>query len=120
MIRGYDAVRPSAWDSARRLEDQDVDGVSGEVIYPSLAMSLYGIADGRLRAACFRAYNDWLAEYCGYAPRRLAGAPLIPMDDVTDAIAEIERAGAHRLGGERRRLDPPLPAAHRSLLGSSA
>ena len=74
MLAGYPGVRPGAWDPAQRMKDQDIDGVAGEVIYPSLAMMLYGIKDGGLRAASFKAYNNWLAEFCGHAPKRLAGA----------------------------------------------
>ena len=82
MFSGYAGIRPSGWDPAERLRDQDADGVAGEVLYPSLGMPLYGISDGALRAACFRAYNDWLAEFCAHAPGRLAGIALVPMDDV--------------------------------------
>ncbi len=99
MLGGYDGVRPSGWDPAARLEDQDRDGVSGEVLYTSLGMALYGLKDGELRAASFRAYNDWLAEYCGHAPARLAGVGLIPMDDVPTAVAELERCARMGLRG---------------------
>ena len=99
MMAGYPGVRPGAWDPAQRLRDQDTDGVAGEVIYTSLGMMLYGIKDGGLRAASFRAYNDWLAEFCGHAPRRLAGIALVPMDDVADAVAELQRAAKLGLKG---------------------
>lgn len=96
MRGGYDGIRPSAWDPVERLEDQDADGVAGEVLYTSLGMGLYGLKDGELRAACFRAYNDWLAEYVSHDRSRLAGVALIPMDTDAMAIAELERAA--RLG----------------------
>ncbi len=99
MLLGYEGVRPGAWDPVQRLKDQETDGVSGEVIYTSLGMMLYGIKDGGLRAASFRAYNDWLAEFCGHAPRRLAGIALVPMDDVRLAVVELERAAKLDLRG---------------------
>ncbi len=92
MLAGYEAVRPSGWDPVERIKDQDVDGVEAEVLYTSLGMMLYGIEDGGLRAACFRAYNGWLADFCRHDPRRLAGVGLIPMDDVQDAVAEVKRS----------------------------
>ena len=33
---------------------------------------------GQLRLACFRAYNDWMAEFTAVAPDRLVGVGLIP------------------------------------------
>jgi len=70
-----------------------------KVLYPSLAMTLYGIDDGDLRAACFRAYNDWMAEFCSYDRRRLAGIGLIPMDDVQVAASEVARCADLGLRG---------------------
>lgn len=37
MKHGYEAARPSGWDPVERLKDQDLDGVSAEVLYPSRA-----------------------------------------------------------------------------------
>jgi len=39
------------------------DGVSGEVLYPSFCLDLYGLADVALQETCFRVYNDWIIEY---------------------------------------------------------
>jgi hypothetical protein len=55
-----------------------VDGVSGEVLYPTLAMNLFGLQDAALQEACFRADNDWILEYCSVAPDRLFGCPVSP------------------------------------------
>ncbi len=41
-------------------------------------MSLYGLDDAGFQQACFRAYNDWLGEFCSYDPKRLFGIALIP------------------------------------------
>ena len=99
MARGYPGVRPSAWDPVERLKDQERDGVVGEVLYPSLGMRLFQMEDGELRAASFRAYNDWLADYCSHSPRRLAGAALISLDDPADGVAELTRAARKGLRG---------------------
>ena len=61
MYEGYAGVPAGAYDGAERVRDQEVDGVAGEVLYPSYGMMLYGIDGGGLRTALFRAYNDWLA-----------------------------------------------------------
>ncbi len=99
MAKGYPGVRPSAWDPVERLKDQDRDGVGGEVLYPSLGMRLFQLEDGELRAASFRAYNDWLADYCAHSPRRLAGAALISLDDPADGVVELTRAAKKGLRG---------------------
>ena len=107
MMQGYPGVRPSAWDPVERVKDQEVDGVAGEVLYTSLGMNLYGIRDGELRAACFRAYNDWLADYVSHDRSRLAGVALIPMDTDEVAIAELERTARLGLKGGMIWGSPP-------------
>ena len=99
MASGYPGVRPSAWDPVARIEDQDRDGVGGEVLYPSLAMRLFQMEDGELRAASFRAYNDWLADYCAHSPRRLAGVAMVSLDDPLDGVTELTRAAKKGLRG---------------------
>ena len=99
MFKGYPGVRPGAWDPGQRVKDQEIDGVQGEVLYTSLGMMLYGIEDGGLRAASFRAYNDWLAEFCSHNSHRFAGIALIPMDEVQEAVREVERCAKMGLKG---------------------
>ena len=99
MAGGYPGVRPSAWDPELRLKDQERDGVFAEVLYPSLGMRLFQLEDGALRAASFRAYNDWIADYAGYSPRRLAGVAMVPLDDVNEGIEELERSAKKGLKG---------------------
>ena len=62
--KGYEAARPSGWDPAARLKDQDVDDVCAAVLYPTLGMPLFQLKDEALQRACFRVYNDWAAEFC--------------------------------------------------------
>jgi predicted TIM-barrel fold metal-dependent hydrolase len=99
MQAGYPGVRPGAWDPVERLKDQERDGVRAEVLYPSLAMRLFQLEDPELRAASFRAYNDWLADYCSESPRRLAGVAMIPLDSPDDGVRELERAAKRGLKG---------------------
>jgi len=99
MNTGYEAVRPSGWDPVERLKDQDIDGVEAEVLYTSLGMPLFGLKDSDLQRACFRAYNDWLAEFCSHNPQRLLGIPLVSLDDIGLAVAELERCRKQSLKG---------------------
>ena len=88
---GYESARPSGWDPAERLLDQDVDGVSAEVLYGTLGMRLFRMTDGELQRAFFGVYNDWLADFCAYAPTRLHGLGLISLWDVDAGVRELER-----------------------------
>jgi len=91
MGKGYEAARPSGWDPAARLKDQDVDGVCAEVLFPTLGMPLFQLKDDELQRACFRVYNDWAAQFCSYNPKRLVGAALISLTDMTAAIARSKQ-----------------------------
>src|SRR6266849_9332212 len=91
LQKGYEAARPSGWDPAERIKDQDIDGVQAEVIYTTLGMPLFGLDDDELRRACFGAYNDWLAEFCSYNPKRLVGNALVSLEDIGEGIKELER-----------------------------
>ena len=97
--RGYEDARPSGWDPVERLKDQDIDGVSAEVLYTTLGMSLFGMEDPELQDACFRTYNGWLAEFCAHDPKRLHGIALISLKDIARGTAELERAAQLGLKG---------------------
>lgn len=85
--------RKGAYDPAARLIDQDSQGVTAEIIYPGWLI-VHSIPDFDLKAACVRAYNDWLFDdFCAYAPDRLLGAGVIPVGrgPIEDSIAEAQR-----------------------------
>jgi predicted TIM-barrel fold metal-dependent hydrolase len=96
---GYESARPSGWDPAERLKDQDIDGVGAEVLYGTLGMRLFRMTDGDLQLAFFRVYNDWLAEFCRYSPNRLHGLALVSLWDVEAGVRELERCAALDLKG---------------------
>src|SRR5213593_3530628 len=96
----FEDVPRGGYDPDQHLADMRLDGVAGEVLYPSQGLFYFRVADGALQAAIFRAYNDWLAEFCRTDPARLKGIAMISMDDVQAAIRELERAA--RLGLDRK------------------
>src|SRR5262245_30515926 len=108
-------VHTGGWDPAQHLKDMALDGVAGEVLYPSQGLFYYRLADSRLMSAIFRAYNDWLADFCRSDPARLKGIAMINLDDVQDGIGELERTARLGLSGamiteyplEDRRYDQP-------------
>ena len=93
--------------SAARLVDMALDGVEAEVIYTSVGFGLLGLLDGPFQAALFRAYNDWLAEFCAYAPKRLAGLGMIPLLDVAVGCQELRRCAKIGLRGALIMASPP-------------
>jgi uncharacterized protein len=89
----FEDQRPGSWDPKARMIDQDAEGVIGEVIYPGWLI-VHSIADFELKAACVRAYNDWLFDdFCSYDPNRLVGAAALPVGNgpVDAAIEEAQK-----------------------------
>ena len=77
----------------RRLKEQDMDGVNGEVMFTSAGNFLFwrGIKSDEAYASVIHAYNEFLVEeYCAAAPDRLMAMGLIPITNINDAIAELE------------------------------
>jgi predicted TIM-barrel fold metal-dependent hydrolase len=111
----FDDVHRGGYDPDQHLADMRLDGVAGEVLYPSQGLFFFRIADSALMSAIFRAYNDWLAEFCRSDSSRLKGIAMINLDDVGDATRELERAARMGLAGamiteyplEHRRYDQP-------------
>jgi predicted TIM-barrel fold metal-dependent hydrolase len=103
---GFAAAPPSVWDPRARIAEQDLDGVSAEVLFPTFADLLFGCRDAEFRRACFRAYNDFVAEYCAADPARLIGAALVDDADAGLAAEELTRAAGLGLRGVVLRADP--------------
>jgi predicted TIM-barrel fold metal-dependent hydrolase len=86
-------------DPHAHVKDMDVDGVAGGVLYPSQGLTVYRIPDSALLSAIFRAYNDWLAEFCQPYPQRLKGLAMLNVDQVEKAVGELQRAAKQGLAG---------------------
>jgi hypothetical protein len=91
------------------LEDMDEDGVDAQVLHPNL--SLFGLYsdDHELSMAHARVYNDYVIERFSSHFHRLAPTAPIPLTDVAEAVAEIERVAA---AGFRAILLPATPPAN--------
>jgi predicted TIM-barrel fold metal-dependent hydrolase len=111
----FEDVHRGGYDPAQHLADMRLDGVAGEVLYPSQGLFYFRVADPALVSAIFRAYNDWLADFCRTDPARLKGIAMVSLDDVRDGIRELERAARMGFAGamiaeyphEDRRYDQP-------------
>src|SRR3989475_8973463 len=77
----FEDVPRGGYDPHQQLADMALDGVAGEVLYPSQGLFYFRVADTPLMSAIFRAYNDWLADFCGADRSRLKGIAMINLDD---------------------------------------
>jgi predicted TIM-barrel fold metal-dependent hydrolase len=98
------------FDPHAHVKDMDVDSVAGGVLYPSQGLTVYRVPDSELLSAIFRAYNDWLADFCKPYPQRLKGIAMLNVDDPNDAARELQRAAKLGLAGA---MIPLRPMEHR-------
>src|SRR3954470_2993708 len=97
------------------LEDMALDGVDVQIMHPNL--SLFGLYsdDHELSMAHARVYNDYVVERFGpYFDRLVFTAP-IPITDVDDAVAEIERVATMGFRAILLPATPPIPYYSRDL-----
>ncbi len=76
----FDDMRKGGWDPAERIKEQDRDGVSAEVMYPtpSIQAAIALVEDEEFHLALVRAYNDWVSEYVAHDPSRFCGLVYLP------------------------------------------
>ena len=109
----FDDVHVGGYDPEQHIKDMEIDGVSAEILYPSQGLFYFKIVDSALMSAVFRAYNDWLAEFCATNPDQLKGIAMINLDDVGEGVGELGRCAKMGLAGgmiaeyplEERRYD---------------
>ena len=103
--RHFDGT-PNTGDPDRILEDMDLDGIDAQLMHPNL--SLFGLYsdDHELSMAHARVYTDYLIERFTPYFERLAPTAPVPLTDIGDAVAEIERVAA---AGFRAILLPAIP-----------
>ena len=120
-----------------RVKDQDLDGVSGEVIYGILGLAGglvgfetmegapdmgsddtpgpgYGISDPEAITAVYGIYNEWLAAFCKSKPNRFAGLICINGHDPQLAANQVRSGAKNGLrGGEMNVATTVEPIYHR-------
>lgn len=100
-----DLQAPTAYrnyDSERRLEETEADGIVAEVLFPNTVPPFF--PTGALLApppteqsyarrwAGLQAHNRWLVDFCDRAPGRRAGVFQILVNHIEDAVAEVRWA----------------------------
>ena len=95
----YEDVLPGGMDPHAHVKDMDIDTVYGGVIFPSMGLTTWVIPSSDLLSAVFRAYNDWLAEFCAPYPGRLKGLAMLNVDSVEEGVTELKRSKKIGLAG---------------------
>ena len=103
----FEDVHLGGYDPEQHIKDMALDGVAGELLYPSQGLFYFKVEDSELMSAIFRTYNDWLAEFCATNPLRLKGMAMINLDDVALGVKELERAAKIGLVGAMITEYPP-------------
>jgi len=88
----YSEVRPGAFRPEPRLPDMDLDGITQAVLYPTMLLGLPAIEDAEFAEAQANAYNEWLAEFCRFSPKRLFGVAIVPTQDIERGVRTIRKA----------------------------
>ncbi len=101
-------------DPRVRAREMAMDGVSGEILYASLALKQFGLTDATLQESCFRIYNDWLIDYCAHTPERLFGVGTISTYRIDNAVQEAHRC---RKAGMRGLMIWQVPPPELSFAG---
>jgi predicted TIM-barrel fold metal-dependent hydrolase len=89
----FEDLRAGGYDPRARVGEMDQDRVDAEVLYPTprLSQAIAANPDPIYHLAMIQAYNDWLSEFCAYAPDRFGGMVLLPNIGADAALAEIDR-----------------------------
>ncbi len=114
-------MSPLNWDSKKRLEVLETEGIAAEVLFPNTVPPFF--PNGLLAApgprnrdeyerrwAGLRAHNRWLKDFCDEVPGRRFGVAQLLIDDVDDTVAEIRWAKENGLA------EVMLPSDHHMKL----
>ncbi len=85
--------RSGMTDPKARLVDMDSEGIDVAVLFGGgLGGSIPALEDAGFAAALASARNTWVAEYCAENPARLKGVAVLPQQDISAAVQELNRA----------------------------
>src|SRR6478736_3966716 len=104
-----DGGRVRNWDDDRRNGDLEADGIVGEVVFPNTVPPFFPSfvlfarpprpEEFPQRLAGIRAHNRWMADWCARFPERRAGIGQIFLNDVDEALRDIQFIADNSLRG---------------------
>jgi Predicted metal-dependent hydrolase of the TIM-barrel fold len=94
LLENYGDFLRQDFDAASLVRAMDLQGIDISYLYPSIGLYVSNIngQDPDLAYAITRAYNNWLAEFCSYAPERLRPVALVSLHRPEDARQELLRS----------------------------
>jgi predicted TIM-barrel fold metal-dependent hydrolase len=90
----YEDLFPGSWDPKARVEEMTEGETDAEVIFNGVGTVWNGIKlcpDKDLALACYKVYNDWMADFQAYDPTRLVCNATLPTTGIDDCIEELHR-----------------------------
>jgi len=97
------------WDDAERINDMNMEGVAGEIIYPNTVPPFFrtsvlicgnpSVQDYPLWLEGIRAHNRWLVDFQKEHPERRAGIGLVYLNDIDEAIKDVKWIAENGLKG---------------------
>ncbi len=91
----FEEIPAAMYDSSKRLEHMDAEGIHAEVLYPNVGgfgNAFFLKLENRDSVNEYiRIYNDWLTDWTSADPNRLLAVCAVPFWDVDFAVAEITR-----------------------------
>jgi predicted TIM-barrel fold metal-dependent hydrolase len=97
VLMQYDPLKGSSTaDLDARLEQLAADGIARELAFPNALLALLHFPDKELREACFRVYNEYIAELQERGNGRFYGVGLINWWDAAGSartLAELKSLG---------------------------
>jgi predicted TIM-barrel fold metal-dependent hydrolase len=107
--------REGYWDQRARLKDMDAEGIAASIVFHGRAPALIAMKDKEFYVRCIDVFNEWMAEWCSAAPRRLYGVAMLPTlfnpAATKDYIQKIKQLGFHSM---------ELPSSPRGVRYNSA
>lgn len=95
-----DDGRNRNWDNERRISELDFDGIVGEITFPNTVPPFFPTGaliapppnpkNYERRLAGIRAHNRWLVDWCAEYPERRAGIGQIFLNDVDEALKDVQ------------------------------
>ena len=107
--RYWDPFDASSDPVAAAIKDLDDDGVAAALLFPNAGLIAMFQPEHDVALAHARAFNDYVAENYNPHSKRFLTAAGIPLTDIEDAMAEIERAVRLGFRGILLPSGPPKP-----------
>ena len=87
----WEDVPKAGYDPHYFVKGLEEDGVWGALVQPSQGLFWYRMPAPEFLSAMCRIWNDWIAAFSQPYPTRLKGVGCLNVDDVSEAVRELDR-----------------------------